>query len=368
MHLTHPMISIIGAGPAGNYLGYLLAKAGKDVTIIEEHKEVGMPVQCTGIVTHSIEKFVKLPKSVIANRMSKVRVVGPNSETTASVDEIVMWRNKFDEFLGDLAQKEGARILLGHKLVSVKKNSIVIKDKINDKIKEMKVESIIGADGPYSSVARAAGIPHNNRFYIGMQAKVKFKSDTDVFETHFGSNFPEFFGWVVPESDDMVRLGLGATKDAQPLFYRFLEKVTKKKEVSCWESGIIPIYNPSQQIQKGNVYLIGDAATQVKATTGGGIIPSMKAAHTLCDCIINRKGYNWAYHLASGKELWLHLKVRNMLNRFTDRDYDNLIGLMDKESVKSILKKYDRDTPIPLLLNLALREPRFFSFIPKIFS
>ena len=54
------MITIVGAGPAGSYLAYLLAKQGKEVTILEEHSKVGAPVQCTGIVTHSIEKFFRL--------------------------------------------------------------------------------------------------------------------------------------------------------------------------------------------------------------------------------------------------------------------------------------------------------------------
>jgi len=44
-------ISIIGAGPAGNYLAYLLAKNSFDVCVFEEHKTVGLPVQCTGITT-----------------------------------------------------------------------------------------------------------------------------------------------------------------------------------------------------------------------------------------------------------------------------------------------------------------------------
>ena len=62
------MITIVGAGPAGSYLAYLLAKKGQAVTIIEEHEKIGSPVQCTGIVTGSIEKFVKLPNDVVANR------------------------------------------------------------------------------------------------------------------------------------------------------------------------------------------------------------------------------------------------------------------------------------------------------------
>ena len=135
-----------------------------------------------------------------------------------------------------------------------------------------------------------------------------------------------------------------------------------KKDILCWESGLIPLYNPKKIIQKDNVYLIGDAATQVKATTGGGIIPSLKAAQTLCDCIVNSKNYNKEFKKQSGRELSLHLRIRNILNKFSDKDYDSLLNLMSQEKEKKILKKYDRDTPIPLVTNLLLKEPRFLLF------
>ena len=64
----------------------------------------------------------------------------------------------------------------------------------------------------------------------------------------------------------------------------------------------------------------------------------------------------------SGRKLLLHLKLRNILNKLSDKDYDRLIKLMYQEKVKKILKKYDRDTPIPLVLNLLLKEPRFLLF------
>jgi len=362
------MITIVGGGPAGSYLAYLLAKRGKEVTIVEEHSQIGNPVQCTGIVTPSIDKFVKLKQEVIVKRLTKVKVVMLNNEMTSPVDEVVMWRNKFDTFIAEMAADQGVKILTDHKFISMEKNKIKVKDKKHDKIKEIQSSTIVGADGPSSPVAKAAGISHNNNFYIGIQAKVKVKSDQETFETHFGSAFPDFFGWVVPESENTVRLGLGAKKDAQQHFYRFLKKVTGKKEILCWESGIIPIYNPKQMIQKENVYLIGDAATQVKATTGGGIIPSFKAAHTLCDCIVNNKKYQRSFKIHSGVELLLHLKLRGVLNKFKDSDYNKLAEIMKDHKVKRVLKKYDRDTPIPLLLNLMVKEPRFFSFVKVLFN
>ncbi len=356
------MITIIGAGPAGSYLAYLLAKKGKAVTIIEEHNKIGSPVQCTGIVTDSIEKFVKLKNNVIANKLSTVIAISKHNRTETKTNEIVLYRNKFDEFMADIATKQGAEILINHQFISLDKNSIKIKDKKNKKIKKINYESLIGADGVSSAVAKAAGLNANTRFYIGMQAKVKLKTDSNVFETYFGSDFPNFFGWVVTESENTARLGLATFKNPQDYFYRFLKKRTGKKGIISWQSGIIPVYNPKQIIQRKNIYLIGDAATQVKATTGGGIIPSLKAAHTLCDCIINNKNYNKEFKKQSGKELLLHLKLRNILNKFSDKDYDYLLKLMNQERIKRILKKYNRDMPIQLVLNLLLKEPRFLLF------
>ena len=363
-------IAIIGAGPAGSYLAYLLAKKGQDVVLIEEHEKIGLPVQCTGIVTGSIKKFFDIPKSIIANECNKVVVVSKNNRIEADTDEIVMWRNKFDEFLADKAEDKGVKILASHQFIDFSgKCSIKVKDREHGKTKELAADYIIGADGPSSAVAKALGLDAIKKFYIGMQAKVKLKAGPEAFETYFSnSNFPEFFGWVVPESEDTARLGLGAFDNAKEYFYRFLEKRTGNKRVLCWESGIFPVYDPKKMIQKGNVFLIGDAATQVKATTGGGIIPALKAAEILCDCIIGNKNYDSEFKKReAGIELLLHLKIRKILNKFSDDDYDCLLSLMSQEKVKRLLKKYDRDTPIPLVMNLLLREPKFLKFAKFVF-
>ena len=362
------MITIVGAGPAGSYLACLLAKQNEKVVVIEEHDTIGKPVQCTGIVTHSIDKFFKLKNEVVARKLNKVIVVSKNKKISVDVDEVVMWRDKFDQFVAEMAADAGAEILTSHQFIGFNgKNIIKVKDKKNNKIKEIKTDFVVGADGPYSSVAKSAGMNLNSKNYIGMQAKIKLSMDTTSFETYFGNDFPNFFGWCVPESEETARIGIGCFENAQQHFYKFLKTRTGKENVLCWESGLIPLYNPKRIIQKDNVYLIGDAAAQVKATTGGGIIPSLKAAQTLCDCIVNNKSYSKEFRKKSGKELLLHLRIRKMLNKFSDDDYGMLLELMDKAKVRKILKKYDRDTPIPLVINLLLKEPRFLLFLKKLF-
>src|SRR3989344_3166342 len=153
------MITIVGAGPAGTYLGYLLEKEGKKVTVLENHSIIGKPVQCTGIVTHSIEKFFRLKKEVIANRLSKVIAISKNNKTEIGVDELVMWRDRFDQFVAEMARDAGAKYFLSHKFVDLNgKNSVRVRDEKNNKIKEIGTDFVVGADGPYSAVARAANI------------------------------------------------------------------------------------------------------------------------------------------------------------------------------------------------------------------
>ncbi len=368
IQIQKAMITVIGAGPAGGYLGYLLAKQGKKVTVLEEHNIIGKPVQCTGIVTRSIEKFFRLKNEVIANKLGKVIVFSKNNRAMLDANEIVLWRDKFDQFVADMAYDEGAKILLNHSFLGFNgKKSIKVKDRKNGKTKEIKADIIVGADGPCSAVAKAAGIDLNSKKYIGMQAKIKLDMDATSFETYFGSDFPEFFGWCVPESENVARLGIGCFGNAQASFYKLLKKRTGKKDVLRWESGLIPLYDPKKAIQKNNVYLIGDAAAQVKATTGGGIIPSLEAAQTLCDCIVNNKDYSSEFKKKAGRGLFLHLKIRDLLNKFSDSDYDKLLGLMAQEKVRKILKKYDRDEPMHLAANLLLKEPRFLYFSKALF-
>ena len=59
------MIAIIGAGPIGSYTAYLLSKQGKDVSVFEDHKEIGLPVHCTGITTSVLKDIIKIPNKCI---------------------------------------------------------------------------------------------------------------------------------------------------------------------------------------------------------------------------------------------------------------------------------------------------------------
>ena len=133
------------------------------------------------------------------------------------------------------------------------------------------------------------------------------------------------------------------------------------------QGGLIPMYEPKLRTKKDKVYLIGDAAMQVKATTGGGIIQGLKGAEALADSIINKKDYERGWRKEIGKDLLLHLKMRNIMDKFKDKDWDLLIKLFKKDNIKKIIERFDRDYPSRFLFKLILKEPRLLYFLKFLF-
>ena len=72
-------IIIIGAGPVGCKVGELTAKSGLKVLILEEHPEIGEPVQCAGLVSHRIFKLSKVSRKVVVNKIKKARFYCSNN-------------------------------------------------------------------------------------------------------------------------------------------------------------------------------------------------------------------------------------------------------------------------------------------------
>ncbi len=75
------MISIIGAGPSGNYLAYLLSKKGEEVNVYEEHKDIGQPVQCTGIISHELKNILPVKKEFLVNTVDKAKIYSPDGNS-----------------------------------------------------------------------------------------------------------------------------------------------------------------------------------------------------------------------------------------------------------------------------------------------
>jgi flavin-dependent dehydrogenase len=89
--------------------------------------------------------------------------------------------------------------------------------------------------------------------------------------------------------------------------------------------GIIPVYKPSIKTQYDRIVTVGDAAGQVKASTGGGIIFGGLAAETACSGNYERE---WRSRI--GDELKLHLMLHKFLARLKPKSIDRLLRLVGR--------------------------------------
>ena len=364
--IGHMRISIVGAGPSGSYAGFLLAKAGHDVTIYEDHDKIGEPVACTGIVTKALFELIEYSKEYVINELDGVDVISPKNEKLhIPLKEYVLCRKKFDNCLANKAESAGAKILLGHRYVERNGNELLFRVKGQTIKKETDI--LISADGPLSKVAETSGLGKNREFYVGQQATIKAKFNPKVFTTWFGSIAPGFFAWSVPESAELSRIGLATTsgKNCAQCFQRLMKMSGGK--IVARQAAPIPLYDHKRKVQKNNTYLIGDAAGFVKDTTGGGIITGMLSAKAAAESIIHRTSYEKNLKPLR-KELWLHSKLRRMLNRFSDKDYSRLIRWMSNPRIKRILYTHPREYPSRFLVKLIIAEPRLAYFCKYVFA
>lgn len=361
------MISIIGAGPSGSYLAYLLSREGYDVRVFEEHGCIGKPVQCTGLLTSAVTRIIHSEKFV-RNRIRNARVYAPNGNYAGfrfRRENLVIDRTLFDCFIAEKAVQSGAEYFLGHRFVGKRNSYIVCRNK--GKVKRFHTDILVGADGPNSSVAKTFS-SQKREFFIGAQMTVRMAN----------RNFIEFYpyfrdmGWVVPVSRNVARVGTASRKRPSIFadFLKFKLGNNYRKNVISHEAGLIPVFNPGIKSFYNNsqnaTYLLGDAATMVKATTAGGIIQGITAAECLAETIIYRKDYENLWRQRVGRGLFLHLMIRRILDSFTESDHNRLIGMFEKERTREILNRYDRDFPAQIMLRLLWAEPSVLGYIRKL--
>ena len=325
------MISIIGAGPAGTYLASLL---DDEVKLFDYKSEIGKPIQCTGVLTNKFQDFIKEKKFVV-NRIYNIELNSQNETHTIHLKEpeFIIDRHKYDNYLLQKAIDRGVKFYPKHNFENFKGNTIYFSNgnKVNTDI-------LVGADGPLSKVNRVTQIQKDKKHLVGKQIKVRYKTSPDTYKVYF--NIPDFFSWIVPEDENTARIGCASKSNINQHFENFMNKLKiKKEDIIEYQGALIPIYNPRQKYQKDNAYLIGDAGSLIKNISGGGLLPAIKSSHALANALNNKKNYKEELSRVLLKSLNLNNLTRNILNKFNEKDYDDLIRILKEYKIDRL----DRD-------------------------
>ena len=379
----HYDVCIVGASIAGNYLAYLLSKSNLRIVVLEDHKEIGLPFQCAGIISQKLSKLIELPKEIVLNRVNTAKLVNPSGnfiklsgrERPYVIDRIkldILFYNKIKNhpnvtyYLGERYKSFEYRIDDGKKYVMIETSK-----------RKVIAKMLIGCDGPLTSVGKHLKV--KNKVLYAAQIRIKGNFHENEAVMYFHPLWKQLFGWIVPEGNTVYRIGIASSKNVKRCFHIYLKKLDIDINNKIDQQGGIIPYGTMNKSAFENILLLGDAAGQVKATTGGGIIMLLTAAKYASNCVnlcfkngnfskrFIKKIYENPCLRAIGRELKLHFTIRLILENLSVKDFETFFKLIKENKIEHLISLYgDMDFPKALIIKL-LRNRTVLSFMFKFF-
>lgn len=362
-------VAVIGAGPAGSMAAKYAATSGSKVFLLEEHSSVGWPIECAGLLgLEAMQESELTGGAFILQGLRGAAVFSPGGFRldfkAKNCKALVVDRRLFDRALARDALQKGAELRLRSAVRKIRKEQGGLVLTLADG-EEIRTHVVISAEGVRARLARLAGIKPPSKILSGAQVEVPFAlEDREGVEVHLGES-PGLFAWVIPSGEQAARIGLCACDRGYDRLKAFLKKDVIKKRILGSPVGLfvggLPLGPPA--VASADRFLaVGDAAGQVKPTSGGGIYPGLVAAKIAGrvaaaaalddDCSMKRLGeYDRLWRAALGRELDVGLRANRMLNKMSPEDLDEVVCcLAGKPSLLRIIEAHgDIDRPSRLM-------------------
>jgi digeranylgeranylglycerophospholipid reductase len=379
---------VIGAGPAGGYFAGKVAAAGYEVALVEEHREIGEPIQCGGLVTPRVFDFVNCKETIIGS-VHGAELYSPSGRKLVidghDTEAVVVQRAMFDRAIAADAVRKGAHTFLGAQAQAarLRDGGVEVVVDQDGAPRTLTCKLLIGCDGVRSNVAKWFNILRPKKILPGFEVEMTgVRGDPGLVTLFIGNAIaPGFFGWIIP-SGDTARVGLCVGEGNA---YAYLERMLQRPEVRQYTKGAQPILYIAGGIPLGfprrtygdNVMVVGDAACQAKAVSGGGIFTALTcsdlAANTAIDALESRDysermlhRYHRAWTKSIGKELRKDLAIHDSFSKLTDPQFEELFDIFDNpQMIRLIEKKGDIDFPSKVGWALIREDPRLLKYVGK---
>lgn len=293
-------ILIVGASVGGATAANTLAEAGVPVILLE--RDLSWVKPCGGALPPVAFREFDIPHTLISRKVHKTLIHSPSERRAeievagleqGSEDFVAMTcREELDPFLRRRAVDNGAELIEGRLLdMRVEHDGVVVdyRPKGGGHKEQLHVEAVIGADGAYSTTAKALGLPRlprciaiQERMVLPADKMARWEDTADLYLGHEVS--PDLYAWVFPKSDH-IAVGCGAgpgnTAEARRLLANLKERIAPELaggEVFMEEAHALPMH-PRPHIAFERAMLVGDAAGLVVGTSGEGIYWAMKSGH-----------------------------------------------------------------------------------------
>ncbi len=370
-------VVVVGGGPLGAVAARHASLTGARVLLIEKGDGSGEPVRCAGLVSPRTLEILGASGVSILREIHGGLIHAPGGRTIALRSEttkgVVLDRGRLNRELIALAASTGVEVRTETRAIAAHKGHLTIEHK--KKQEKIDTHVIIGADGPRSAIASWFSLTGPRSFLVASQAVIVAKPlIEDGVEIFFGQETaPGFFAWAIPAEEGRLRVGLACLPlqhrqastpgtDSNALLDRLLAQRFPGK-VLARIGGVIPIEPATSTVADG-VLILGDAAGQVKPTSGGGLctggicakIAGEIAGNAAQTKEVTREAlsvYEERWQEKIGKELRFGLVARRLLAALTDDEIDVAFTAIDRPEILSLIScEGDIDYPSRLFQNL----------------
>ena len=360
-------IAIIGAGPTGLIAAREAASRGAQVTVLEEHEQVGLPVECAGLLSLRGLRLIGLEPSgpyVLNDRLRGARFVSPSGhelmvEARRAV-ACVVDRHLLDLALAEQAEQAGAEVRLRRRVTGIRVEAGGVT--LSGRWGSLKAEAAVVAQGFRSGLVRRLGLRTIDwrRVLPASQVEVRAPDlDEELVEVWLGSRVaPGFFAWLIPLGDGTARVGLACRRGLDPrvLLRAFLRRrLGLRLPEKPPFAGCVLTCGPIEKTHADRVLIVGDAAGQAKPTTGGGVILgglcALLAGRVLAQALETGdlsaaalRAYEVAWRSLLGREFKAMLLARRLLDRLPDKALDLAVRLASELDLgREIAREADMD-------------------------
>jgi digeranylgeranylglycerophospholipid reductase len=357
-------VLVVGGSAAGLYTAATVASGGRRVRVLESRTDFE-PASRSLIVTDQFRSQLGAAgaESVVNEiRRFELFTDGRSAQVALTRPDLIIERARLIPALARKAQQAGAALSFNTRFLGLAANGRGLRVEVDraGQREELHADSVVGADGASSRVAKASGWPPIETVPL-VQAIVRLPKDypADTTRVWFVPDDTPYFYWLIPNSSDRGALGIIGEdgRDTKRCLERFLEK--KNFQPLGWQGARIPVYRRwvpvRRRVGNGEVYLVGDAAAQVKVSTVGGIVTGLRGALGVGQAILQQGGGRELAALR--RELGTHWLIRRVLHHFQQKDYSRLVDLLN-ESTRASLGEINRDESTRLLWSVVRRQPR----------
>lgn len=299
---------IVGAGPAGATAGYILAKAGMRVLILDR-KVFPRPKLCGGLITWKTVEVLKeifdcdrvslKASDIIVHESARYAVCSSNHQSVeGSLDFPFHFvdRKKYDTRWLELAQEAGADFKAPLKIreIEIEKQTVIATNG-----SRYQGKYILGADGALSRVKKTlvSGGFINEKTRQGMAQAIEVK-----IPIHEVDSLPDYpiiyyghiargYAWSFPGPDYRL-LGIAGLKGKPAssiiaAFNRFIDSLSLSLPAGvAVKAAPLPYGNFLKMPGWGDILLVGDAGGIVDPLLGEGIYHAHRSAQLAAESIL----------------------------------------------------------------------------------